>query len=1420
MAADVQVKAESAWKIKYSKLEEKRNALRQAVKLLELQIDKIQAQSKKVCEKERARADFEKEGKAKESAARVALENEVAVLKSQILSLEHKGGTNVQESNGDVKVLQARVSELEKEMNHLEEVVQKERKRADFEKKNVQLEKKIAAEAQKAVEDERIKAEKERNVANLEKDRAGKYRLQMEVLRKEADETKSKLASRTMKLEEANKKLEAEKQKVVKEKKRADSEKAKAEEQRKLAEANMKKVVEGRIHAQSLSRQLEENKTRIEEVCESKLVLELSAKLEEANRRFQLEKEKASREKERADAEMLKVLKQNEVAEVNRKKSLEEKSRADQLSRQLEEYEQKTSELEKQIQELLSNRNSVKASAGSISESTESKFLKKQLKLEKMKKKHAKQVADLERSRNSILQQEVGRLKLEFDQFSCRLDMLHKSFSPRTEGTEGLGKMGRNMPRADMKKLCSSEPFRMQLQSLNGLLKPSCQALDFSGTFRETLQHTGHLCPVPGGNCIEPITGIDSKLESLLGGSPRTILKSSAINSSTTSLSDGQLVGSQDKGAFSVATSVKLAEEYAQPTLTDLSDEVTRMRSSENLAVVAENSVRSPLSNGDVGKGTMHSRKRKRMVDTVETIEDLYFEDKKLHLQIEEKLADLHGMLNKQIDKPLRGGKFLLPSSHGTSYSKHDKLQKKRKSSFQEKVVRQHATDSNEQNRRDEVEPEGHENANCRRQASVTGNDHTWTSGEIGEGIRNSNTSDVDIMAGFDNLADVDFMNLLNLDNPADEEYYRLAMEMPLSPLLPEIEIEDTERFNVEKTIPLVKETLWGGLSNKEEKVFPSGRFNVIETGICFNKSMSDSCATFTNSLVHKNENHVNSSYTVGNDLHTGKVVNASGCLIGESGVEVGRSNETISGDEKVQCPFEGELGSVGNNILEQGVVFSNILDRSSISRIYHAIRTCKTCCSLATQARWMMRDILLALKMEEKLSTKEKVCALFSLLMVNFPVAALSEFGNYINWVSIPCLDSFAGHVQLVMSDVEIRSFFAEVGYLDELLSLIENFLMDGCVKFSNDVPFGSWVESDSRVNIPLDGSKITFSSEPASAEQLVAGSIILASICVTLGQIGFICEASYNILRASKFGNSLKLAILHMFAYLGGDKFLKFSDYSLLMTTSKSLVRNLEELSLLGASVSSIPPVNDPQTAFCPCIKCPFLEEGVSVDSTTSLLLEKIKNAILEAMHQPAVDPVYRPHEMDSDGTCCLNKYGISGNQSDPQTNVTLSSLSDLLALVELVAWHMGWEWTCVKIVPQLLKLLESCVFENSIAGIVILLGQLGRLGVEAFGYEDRQVEQLRCDLSSFFRLSITKKAGLPIQLAIVTALLGLLSVDFETIIQTSEKLPAIVSESVAADLLRKWFSSLNKKQKGLSFNVLQTGGVNKKRDAFMML
>lgn len=248
-------------------------------------------------------------------------------------------------------------------------------------------------------------------------------------------------------------------------------------------------------------------------------------------------------------------------------------------------------------------------------------------------------------------------------------------------------------------------------------------------------------------------------------------------------------------------------------------------------------------------------------------------------------------------------------------------------------------------------------------------------------------------------------------------------------------------------------------------------------------------------------------------------------------------------------------------------------------------------------------------------------------------------------------------------MSDAEIRSLFAQLGCLDELLCLIENFLMDGCFKVLRDASFGSSTGYDPSDNIHLDGSNVTLSSTPVSTEQLVACSIILASICSALNHIGFICETTYNILRARKFTNPLMLRILHIFAYLGGDKFFSLSDYSLMMNVLKPIVRNMEAPYLSGASVCCNPLVDDVQTVVHQCVKCPFSEDAggvVSVDSVISLLSEKINvNNKAETMNH-VVEP-------------CSSKCDLSGNESDEFTTLTLSSLSDLLALIELVAYYM---------------------------------------------------------------------------------------------------------------------------------------------------
>lgn len=420
--------------------------------------------------------------------ARVSLENEISTLKSEISSLQQKTTTNALDRNEEVKLLQVRVSEGEKEINRLKELLGKEKRRADAERKNAEGEKKKAAEELKSIKAEKSKADEQRSFAKIEGAKAEQYRLQLEMLKKEADDAKSKLASETLKFEQANKKLEAEKQKAIKERKRVESEMAKVEEQRKLAEANGKKALQEKCRAENLSRQLEENRKSVEElqkeilefvssgnlapsggqvdnklnleyekmkdrlqskisnvkVEEPKLVLEL---FKESKKRFEIEKQKAIDEKKRADLDLVKIEEQAKLVEVNWKKAMEEKCRADQLTQQLQEDKRTIEELQKKIQELLSSRKLVEGSVVPPhrvinSEYSNMKHLKKQLKFEKLQAKHAKQVAKFEKSRNHIMQQEFGRLKTEFDKFANHLYISNNSFSPSTEGTDDLEKVG------------------------------------------------------------------------------------------------------------------------------------------------------------------------------------------------------------------------------------------------------------------------------------------------------------------------------------------------------------------------------------------------------------------------------------------------------------------------------------------------------------------------------------------------------------------------------------------------------------------------------------------------------------------------------------------------------------------------------------------------------------------------------------------------------------------------------------------------------------------------------------------------------------------------------------------------------------------------------------------------------------------
>ncbi|KDP34616.1 hypothetical protein JCGZ_11139 [Jatropha curcas] len=318
------------------------------------------------------------------------------------------------------------------------------------------------------------------------------------------------------------------------------------------------------------------------------------------------------------------------------------------------------------------------------------------------------------------------------------------------------------------------------------------------------------------------------------------------------------------------------------------------------------------------------------------------------------------------------------------------------------------------------------------------------------------------------------------------------------------------------------------------------------------------------------------------------------------------------------------------------------------------------------------------------------------------------------------------------MVSDVKSRISLASLCCLDELPSLIEDFLINGRVIVCTTVPSETLGACDSRMNIFVNGINLNLSSKPASADQLVAGSIILASLCAALDRIEFICEASYNLLWIQKYDIDILLAALHVFAYLGGDKFFSMKEYNLTMKVLKSIIIFLEGHSAVASASSCFSSVHVVGMKFHPCGKCPF--DAVSVDMVVSELLEKFQSCALSvSMHQhkdnakqcSSHEEVCCPLDTNFDASCSLKNCVMLPTHTTSVCNEALCYLSDVLSLVELLACYMDWEWTCGKIISGLPKILGRPMPDDFVVAVVVLIGQVGRLGVAACGYEDNEVE-----------------------------------------------------------------------------------------------
>lgn len=484
-------------------------------------------------------------------------------------------------------------------------------------------------------------------------------------------------------------------------------------------------------------------------------------------------------------------------------------------------------------------------------------------------------------------------------------------------------------------------------------------------TFRQTTpQHGAPLLPLSGGNHITSLSGIESRLESLPRDSTRKMLQSCAVNSSTASFTDGQLVGSQEKAGLCL-TAAKLVGENLnmQPRISNSSGEVCEMKSIENLAMMAENSVRSPIKN-HVGRANEKQQKRKRTIETVESIEYLYHESKKMHSQIEQKLSLVHA-LNSPTKKLLRKSGHVISNVLQDS-SADKKVQKKRKTLSRKKTKVQHLLHDNKM-QLNKVDTEVCAPESIGRQSSQPVSKLTDSCLPCIEELSNSDISELQILETFGNITDGDYMKLLDLDSAADEECFRRAMERPLSPSLPDIYIPDAETSALNHFEPLVEE-LHKELHNEEQP--QSHRYDFMDAEIKSNCTQPHNSGLLGDTHSSKCQfdqcsmqgSHASNFYDI---------VQADDCL-DQVGVIKGmpRTNVSFLGCEGMGTP-EIKSGTQDTSIPEFCIIFSHTKDCHSISRIFSATRACIKRSSLTSQREWMMKEILASVNMEHKLLTK-----------------------------------------------------------------------------------------------------------------------------------------------------------------------------------------------------------------------------------------------------------------------------------------------------------------------------------------------------------------------------------------------------------------------------------------------------------------
>ncbi|CAO2171597.1 unnamed protein product [Urochloa humidicola] len=1336
------------WK-KYQKLETSRTALREAVKLLQTQNEKLQkgnSELSNVCKEEHLRGDSAEAARATEADARDLLEKQIIELKTQNSSLQRT--QNVCKHDNEL----LRISELEEENRKLKQILGEERKKIASEKKKAEEEKSKALEMQKILKSETQKSEEYRRVADTERKVANDWRTSCERLRSETNEVKAQLASQIQKTEDVLKKAELEKQKVAREKKRADSEKSLAEKNKTLIEAERKKVSEEKLRADNLFAKLEEQKKLNEHLRTS--------------------------------------------IQVETKNAIDEKNQADHLFQKLEEERKQNEYLQRRTNELCSGRDAISSGkygwkhVDRASEGANVKLLKEKLKLKKEQLKHVKNVSKLEKAKNAMIRRELQRLKQDWMQLLSRFNMLDDHLAGGVESIHVL---------TELKQHPEIRGFEQKLLPNDSVPAPYFGLQAGMVPFGSSIPREYTSYQLPRESCTRPISGTSSELGPPLGSSHRAKSKSHHRSSCPTSISDEKFMGSQGKDSLFVSSSTDIRKNQNSVV-------PERRPKDTNDKLLPLEALRLPLSGcTEVTDKTLGGdRKRKRTKKSIEPTACLPSKHDLLQLKLKAHAATSNGILAFEDDASglQQGNNKMLCMTHG------DMENHRRKNvtvsneappfSCPPKVPSPgggNGCADEEKYRKAKERPLSPNLPTIRpRRTKVP---TCAEPGSFGDRTLNHHPA-----SGSDSINSMR-SKVLEVKEPGIQKLAQNCIQpdpssnkVECSAFVEQLCANDKSNAAVnvscsDSLVGVPTNTSSGSLLREDvtgHSVALAAK-GLDSTGRLV--LSGSSCSGHSNSSLQLQ--HLSKEVPIKNisdqirDRPSGPGLQAN---VGVSGATVTKPNNLDSNR------MPGHYYESGKTPMH--LVGFTRMKRSNMVNIFRYWEMLDSQSRAHSKESSIDGPFLEKVSTDPLLSTDEKVSLIFSLLLwdVRFTEETFAD-GNFAS-------SAFSLSVKCHM---ETRWSVLRGDQLDVLISLIEDFLLKKevtvCEKMGQKV-FGA--SKDGKFD---DEAAIQLSVKPANVDQFIAACILLASMCVEVESVDIVLEASYKILQMGKSNLLWTLLALHVFGSMCGDKFLFPKSCNFLTTTIRLVVLLLESKDSSLCPVSSYVQSNKP-TTLPSCAHCLFDVDTVSIHGFISSLLDELdlrsvlwnNDAYSNESTRCSSHSGSSGLEINCGELCSVFKQGKLAEDSDKcPAGINLCYFTELISLLELFGIYMSCEWTYNNVVVRLLEILDSCMCDEYSAALLVLVSQLGRSFIDDVGYEQRRVSELRDKLSSLLeRTSFTKSRGLSVQFSAIGALLSILPLPFDKIVATQSRQlsgPFVVQ----VRQISEWFVQLSNEHQSLA-------------------